>query len=475
MTTYTHVAKLGKGGNGLVWKVTDGKNEYAKKTIHKTKRKFASKRFKDEIEVIKNVSHSGIIQILDSFISSKNDEESYYIMPLGTPLKQYLQKGISLDEKFTIISKIIDAVEFLHSKNITHRDIKIENIIMIGSEPKISDFGLANFPKQERISKTNEKIGPTFTIAPEMRRISSNAEYKKADIYSLAKTLWVILTKEWLSFDGQYNSTSSIALKNHVEVMINKTIIYGVTYFHSIVILEKLLSDSTHNNAQERPYIEDFKDRFTFWLKSNNDFKLRNGIEWRDALDRIFPVSIPVSCNWKDINQMVQVLNIIFSNYDNLNHAFFPRSGGMDFIEVSSIKYLGSEYMMINNQYLMVPEVLYFESIDDLDWSYFRLELRETSPIFGMDVRNNEEYLCLDNNQNFTRSNLFINDPDIDELDLNEIRLFLKGSFMIVQKTAKINNLDGSLNHYRAIHDQMTHAEYKIMLEQVISKYKNYI
>ena len=86
-------------------------------------------------------------------------------MPIGIPLKDCLPK-FHLEKIWDFITKIIDTIEFLHNKNITHRDIKIENILVVEDYPTISDFGLANFPKQKRLSRLNEKIGPAFTIAP---------------------------------------------------------------------------------------------------------------------------------------------------------------------------------------------------------------------------------------------------------------------------------------------------------------------
>ena len=461
MEKYNDIEIIGKGGNGVVWKTQNSKNIlFAKKTIKHYRKSIPYQRFCDEIEVIRKFPNPGIIQIVDYHIpSSKTVKETpYYIMPLALPLKNHIKK-LSIQQTFDLIVIIIDTVEFLHDNDITHRDIKIENILIIDNYPKLSDFGLANFPKQKRLSRLNEKIGPAFTIAPEMRRISSTAEYKKADVYSLAKTIWVILTKNWTSFDGQYNSHSSINLRNYIDLKINEMVTLGETYYFSLVILEKLLFDSTHNDPDKRPTIKDFKERFNFWVESNSDYTLRNGIEWEDAIKQIFPVSVPENCAWNDIYEIENILKILFTNYDSLNHTFFPHSGGLDFTSIEVIEINKKKFLLVNNEYFFEPEKLYFESMNNFAWSYFRLEIKTNKPFFGSQTYNSEELVYLDSNMNIFEK----------EISSNKSYSFCyENSFLITQKMANINALDEKLDHYYGLHSKMTNSEYRELLEKVI-------
>lgn len=459
METYTEIEIIGSGGNGVVWKVENSQKEkFAKKTIKHYKKEIPYKRFCDEIEVIRDNPHIGIIKIIDFYIpDSAAKKTPYYVMPIGIPLKDCLPK-FHLEKIWDFITKIIDTIEFLHNKNITHRDIKIENILVVEDYPTISDFGLANFPKQKRLSRLNEKIGPAFTIAPEMRRISSVAEYKKADVYSLAKTIWVILTQKYTSFDGQYNTHSSISLKNYVDLKINESTNYGEANYFSLVVLDKLLSDSTHNDPDKRPSIQEFKQRFLFWLESNDDYHLRNGIEWEDAIRKIFPISVPLQSKWSNIEEIKDVLEIIFTNYDNLNHTFFPYSGGLDLTDISIIEIKSKKYLLINNEYFLEPECLYFESMNDFSWSYFRLEVKTNKPFFGNSTYRNEEMIYIDS---------AINIHDKKVKNSKSVNFVLESSFLIVQKMANINSLSDNLDHYMGIHNKMTNDEYKILLQKV--------
>lgn len=458
---YKVVCKLGQGGNGFVEKVTDRKGNYfAKKTLKNTTNKKAYLRFIDEITILSKIKHSNVIEIIEShtptIYSSKND--AYYIMPIGIPLKDYIKES-SLEVQFTICLKIIDALVYLHSQYITHRDIKVENIIIIDDEPKLSDFGLANFPKKERISGTNEKIGPAFTIAPEMRRISTIADYKKADVYSLAKTIYAILTKNWLTFDGQYNRFSNFSLINNLDVKINKMRLIEATEYNSILLLEKLLEAATHNDAEKRPTIVEFQEDFRFWLESISNYKLRNSIEWDDALLMLFPFGVTDSARWTNIYDIQKVLNILFNTYDALNHSFFPISGGLDFEIAEIIKIGALDFILINNSYLLNPKELIFESMQDTKWSYFRLELQEMKPFFDKKFNHkNEEIIFIDEH------NLIFEEPNDTR---KELSFFLQGSFLIVQKMSIINSLDGELDHYMGLHNSMSNDEYKLLLKEI--------
>lgn len=431
------------------------------KVLEKVKFNKDYTRFKSEIEVlIKLKNKKGVIQIVDYFLPTIKSTKSkpYYVMPIGIRFTEYIETKTN-EEFYKLIFDLSDTLEDLHNIDITHRDIKPKNLLVVNDNPVFSDFGLANFPKKEKVSSPKEKIGPKWTIAPEMKRISSTAEFKKADIYSFGKTLWMLITKQWWGFEGQYIPNSSISIDNYIELMINKQCLAGKWYYHSIVLLNQLLIAATDNNPLERPDAKSFTTKLKYWYTSCEDYFERNPYEWVDALKRIFPISIPISCSWTKIEEIVNILQIICGQYDNLNHAFYPNKGGDDFNQIGFASENGC--IVINQSKILKPKCLIFESLDDFQWSYFRLELSSLTPITSNTYSDISEYLYLDSYGNYT---------DTENETTFAVSRFLKGSFVIVKKTSIINDLKGQLNAYNGYHNTMTNEEYKALLLSVKDK-----
>ena len=92
------------------------------------------------------------------------------------------------------IIEIGRTLEFLHAKDISHRDIKPDNIFFLDGGYVLGDFGLVHYPGCISCTQTESHLGAWSTMAPEMRRNPKTSDGKKADVYSLAKTLWILIT-----------------------------------------------------------------------------------------------------------------------------------------------------------------------------------------------------------------------------------------------------------------------------------------
>jgi len=186
-----------------------GKGAYAivKSAIHKlSNKKIAIKiyekynlidpqrkcNFKKEIDILKKIDHSNIIKLYDVIDTTK---QLLIIMELATgiSLLNYLKAKPNrrMDESETkeIFYQIIKAITYLHSKNIVHRDVKLENIIIDNKYIKIIDFGFATF---HQTNKLNFFCGTPSYMPPE---IIQKKEYlgPPADVWSCGILLYTLL------------------------------------------------------------------------------------------------------------------------------------------------------------------------------------------------------------------------------------------------------------------------------------------
>lgn len=376
---WTLLSFLGGGGNGEVWKCENSKKEEGAIKLLKSVNFKPYNRFIDETKVLENNSDIiGIIPMIDKFLPKTLKEcVPFYVMPVAESAVNLL-KGKSIEDKVNAILEICETLKQLHKRGISHRDIKPPNLLFFNSRYSLVDFGLADFPNKKDISKFNEEIGAKWTMAPEMRRESSKAEGIRADIYSLAKTLWIILTENYKGFDGQYSTQSIIELRK----------------FHSKIYttpIDNLLVKCTDNDPLNRPNIEDFINTLENWKVLNEDFHERNQEQWFEIQSKLFPTAFPTRVIWENIDDIVNVLKVV-SSYNNLNHMFFPDGGGLDLEDAR----LASEEGCIELDFQLIdivkPKRLIFESFGyDPEWNYFRLELDELEPSIVHEVEDDEE------------------------------------------------------------------------------------
>lgn len=311
----------------------------------------------------------GIIKLVDSNLPKDPwDEMPWFTMPIAQDLNNFIADMPLLDVAKHFIY-LGESLSQLHALDISHRDIKPANILALDDRLCFSDFGLVKYPKKEDLTPKKRDVGAKFTMAPEMRRHASEANGKQADVYSLAKTLWIALTGEQKGFDGQYSSSSVLSIKHYYED------IYTTS-------LDNLFVECTDNDPQKRPTAKQFSSRLKEWIEINNDFHSRNLTEWLELLNSIFPTGEPSNASWTNINSICAVLNKVCSS-KSLNHMFYPTGGGNTLIGVSKAE--ESEMIALHicekSAEIMKPKKLTYESFGaDPQWNYFRLELENIEP-----------------------------------------------------------------------------------------------
>lgn len=466
---------LGSGGNAKVYRVECKENQrkYALKYLLDKFMKDGDKsekvvRFRNEIDVMEKCK--GIPGIIPIISSSK--DECWYVMPIATPIMEYISDNrIDIKGIVSCVISLAETLEKLHAKDICHRDIKPDNLYYYDGRPVFGDLGLVDFPENDgNLTKSNKRLGATFTIAPEMKRNPKEADSKKADVYSLAKTMWMLLVDDKKGFDGVYDYLDP-----------SHGLSYRSKYRNEhLVELEELLRDSTDNNPNHRPTITEFKERLLKWKEIYSDFQKSQESDWNFLNKQLFGVIPPESARWRDVHDIIDVLNII-GRSSAYNHMLLSSNGGWDFsfakpaAEEGCIKiYAFSD----NICYIVKSKVLYFEGFrQDYIWNYFLLEFDELDPVFkGKDV--DTEYLVEDYPGHYVSAKYEqygVYDYDTGEVlpdGYEVVYRYLRGSFLIVMKQGPYNGISST---YDGRHADCSPDKFREYIKSLIDKYHKFL
>lgn len=188
---YDIVSKIGSGSSSTVYKVQHRKTG----TFLAMKRTSAmSSSVRTEFTILRLISHPNIISTKEIFIDENNCSIILELLE-GASLyaKIISEKHLNEIESKTIVRQILMALIYLHSNNIIHRDLKLENIVFKRNSSnfvKLIDFGSSKQVNYYR-ELNSEVIGTTLYMSPEVLSMRYNHKY---DIWSLGVILFVLLS-----------------------------------------------------------------------------------------------------------------------------------------------------------------------------------------------------------------------------------------------------------------------------------------
>lgn len=244
---YEVLSKVGAGGMSDVYKAKDHilgrfvaikvlKPEFAED------RSFVSK-FKTEAQSAAGLEHPNIVNIYDV----GNDDNMYFIVMEyveGITLKTYIEKKgqLSFKESASIAIQVARGIESAHNKEIIHRDIKPQNIIIsTEGKVKVTDFGIAKAVSSNTIS--SDVMGSVHYVSPEQAR--NGYVDCRSDLYSLGIVMFEMITGR-VPFDG--DTTVAVAIQHLQEEMPLPS-----SYASNIPIsFEKIILKCTQKNADRR-------------------------------------------------------------------------------------------------------------------------------------------------------------------------------------------------------------------------------
>ncbi len=205
--TSTIIKELARGGMAIVFIAFQRtlKRQIAVKILPKNLlTPKTAELFQREAEAAAILSHPNIIPVYEV---GETDEFLYFTMQLvqGNPLSEYLKVAkkniipsrriLPLPTTLTVITQVLDALDYAHRNDIVHRDMKPANILIEkhSKRPLITDFGIVQVLRVKDDSKPSIHGTPLY-MAPE--QIMGRDVDGRADIYSMGTILFQMIVTE---------------------------------------------------------------------------------------------------------------------------------------------------------------------------------------------------------------------------------------------------------------------------------------
>ncbi|CAD8160254.1 unnamed protein product [Paramecium pentaurelia] len=219
------LSNLGQGSYATVKLARDKFTEkliaikiYSKSKLCNQQRRQQLKR---EIHILKLLDHPNIIKYVNTIETQMDINlivEYGGSKNLRSYLKQFPNRKLDEDDAKLMFRQIVKAVDYCHSLNIIHRDIKLENILLKdNNEIKLIDFGFSVLVNRD--CKLGVFCGTPSYMAPEL---VNKQDYfgKPVDVWALGVLLYVLLTGHF-PFKGSNDSDLYGQIKKGIYTKVN--------------------------------------------------------------------------------------------------------------------------------------------------------------------------------------------------------------------------------------------------------------
>jgi len=248
---YVLLEALGSGGHSKVWSVRNPTGSVEAMKILRKPSPYSLERFSSEIELLEMLgTNSGILPIIARTQQLTHKAAQYYwlTLPVAIPILSAIDADSTPKSIVAGIKSLAVTLSSLHKKGISHRDIKPDNIFFWNNRWVLGDFGIASFPDSTSLTVAHKRLGPLHFHAPEMLDSPDQADGASADVYALAKTMWVLLAGQQYPPPGE------------IRQAVPEMTLQVWRPMPSVEVLDKLLEQATCHVATKRIDMDGFID-----------------------------------------------------------------------------------------------------------------------------------------------------------------------------------------------------------------------
>jgi serine/threonine protein kinase len=198
----------------------------------------------------------GVLPVVDSYRPERpsKDDRPWLAMPVARSARAALD-GESLRQVVEAVAAFADTLARLAAEHrAAHRDIKPGNLYELDGQWLVGDFGLVALPDVAELTRTGRPLGPMHFMAFEMLNDPVGSDPFPADVYALAKTLWVLACGQNYPPQGQQSARQR-----------------GFTIAEArperdAELLDQLVERMTQLHPTDRPTMADVADELHRWL-----------------------------------------------------------------------------------------------------------------------------------------------------------------------------------------------------------------